>query len=179
MSLPSIRYKQAVALQSGDGPVILLDVSSSMDNPAGGRRRIDRLAEVLRQVLPHAPNARLLAFSDRVEVIEDPEHLPEPNGGTRLDAALMHAATLRPKRLVVISDGEPSDAPAALRAAHALTCTIDAFHVGDEDNRAAFAFMRALTKCGRGLGRAAVADLTDPTRLVHELRQALLLAGPR
>jgi hypothetical protein len=150
-----------------------------MDTPSGGRRRIDRLAGVMRQVLPHAPNARLLAFSDRIEVVEDPEHLPEPNGGTHLHAALMHAATMRPKRLVVISDGEPSDAPAALRAARALTCTIDAFFVGNEDDREAVAFMRALAKCGRGLGRAAVADLTDPARLTNELRRVLLLAGPR
>lgn len=145
--------------------------------PVGERRRIDLLADILRQVLPGTPDARLIAFNDTVSPVASVDRLPEPNGGTDLHRAFEHIAPWRPRRVILISDGEPNDRAAALRAARMLGCPIDAFHAGPEDDRAAIAFLKNLCLCGHGVGRATVADLRNPAKLAGELR--LLLAGPR
>jgi hypothetical protein len=86
-----------------------------------------------------------------------------PSGGTALHVALSDIAPLRPKTVVVISDGEPDHAPAALDAARRLCCRIGTYFCGDERNHAAVAFLRALSWASAdGFGRAAVADLRDP-----------------
>jgi hypothetical protein len=157
--------------------VVLLDTSTSMAEPIGSRRRIDVLADILHQVLPATLGVRLFAFSSAVREIERHAPLPEPEGGTALHLALAHAASLAPARVVVISDGEPDDADAALAAARELGCEIITYFAGDERNHAAVAVLRALAWCSAdGLGHAAVADLRAPDRLAGELR--LLLTGP-
>jgi hypothetical protein len=149
-----------------------------MDRPVtGGKRRIDVLADILRVVLPVEPEARLIAFSDTVVEIATPSELPQPNGSTALHAALQYAAPLNPRRLIIISDGEPDDRGAALRAARAFHCRIDSFHAGDEDDRGAISFLRNLSLMGAPGGRASVTDLRHPDRLAGALR--LLLAAPR
>jgi hypothetical protein len=170
-------HAQAVRATHDAFPIILIDCSGSMDLPVGGRRRIDILADILRQVLPTTPGARLVAFNNTVSPIASADQLPEPDGGTDLRRALEQIAPWRPRRVIVVSDGEPDDRVAALRAARALYCPIDAFHAGPEDDRAAIAFLRNLCLCGRGVGRATVADLCNPGKLAGELR--LLLTGPR
>jgi hypothetical protein len=162
--------------------VILLDTSTSMAEPIGSRRRIDVLADILCQALPSTPGVRLFGFSSAVTELEGATsehgvHLPEPAGGTALHFAIRHVAPLRPSRLIVISDGEPDDADAALSAARELDCEIITYFAGDERHHAAVGFLRALAWCSAdGLGRAAVTDLRDPRRLAGELQ--LLLTGP-
>jgi hypothetical protein len=158
--------------------LILLDTSGSMSEPVGSRRRIDVLADILRQVLPATPGARLIAFSSIPHEIESGAPLPEPGGGTDLAAALNYAGRFHPNRVVVISDGEPTDADAALAAARALGCPIGTYYAGDEKNHAATSFLRMLAwSSPDGLGDTRVADLADPKKLAADLR-LLLLTGP-
>lgn len=158
--------------------VILLDVSGSMAEPVGQRRRIDVLADILGQVRPSAPpDTRVIAFASVVREVAPGDPLPEPGGGTDLRAALEYVARFRPARLIVITDGEPYDMDAALGAARALNCHIIAYYAGDERNHDAIAFITALAwSSGDGVGHSAVADLHDADALTHELK--LLLAGP-
>jgi hypothetical protein len=154
---------------------VLVDVSGSMSEPVGRQRRIDVLADILRDVF--AAGARLFAFAGTVHEIEPSGTLPEPGGGTALDQALDHVALLAPKRVIVISDGEPDDRGAALVAARRLHCEIVTYYAGDERDHAAIAFLRALAWCSAdGLGHAVVSDLRDPPKLVAELK--LRLTGP-
>jgi hypothetical protein len=158
--------------------ILLLDTSSSMAEPVGSRRRIDVLGDILRQIVPTAPGARLIAFSSTVREIEPGAPLPEPGGSTDLAAALTYIGSLQPQRIVVISDGEPNEPDAALAAARALGCAIATYYAGGERNHAAVAFLRALAWCsGDGLGDTRIADLRDPQKLAGEL-QRLLLTGP-
>jgi hypothetical protein len=91
--------------------------------------------------------------------------------------ALDYVLRLSPRRVIVISDGEPADAHATLASARALNCIISTFYCGDEDNRRAIAFLKQLALCSRGgVGRPVIADLRKPEKLIGELR--LLLSGP-
>lgn len=142
---------------------------------AGGRRRIDILSDILKNVL--LPGMRPFAFSDSVTTLEPGQKLPEPCGGTDLQMALDFVRTLSPHHVIVISDGEPNDKPAALTSARTLNCVISTFYCGDESNRAAIAFLKQLALCSRGgVGRPVIADLRKPEKLTADLR--LLLAGP-
>ena len=162
--------------QSGMTTVILLDTSSSMAMPVmGGQRRIDLLDNILKNVV--TPSVHLLAFSNYVTALEPGQQLPEPSGGTDMHLALDYAARLSPRRVIVISDGEPADAKATIASARALNCIISTFHCGDETNRSAIAFLKQLALCSRGgVGRPLLADLRKPEKLTSELR--LLLTGP-
>jgi hypothetical protein len=158
--------------------ILLLDTSSSMTTAIGSRRRIDVLADVLSSVLSTNPSVRLFSFNSTItELIEPATNLPEPGGSTALHRAIDYVASLQPALLIVISDGEPDDARAALAAAGNLNCVIETFYCGDETNRAAIGFLRDLALCSRGgVGRLKIADLTKPKLLADDIR--LLLAGP-
>ncbi len=152
----------------------LVDTSGSMIELSGARRRIDIVRDVLENVLREAP-ARVFAFDNYTRELDGPSALPEPSGGTVLDRALEQIAAVRPEPLIVISDGEPFNAEAALAAARTLSTHITTIFVGDERNHAAIAFLRALAWCSSdGLGQAVVSDLRKPHQLTATLHSALL-----
>ena len=165
----------------GDGTVILLDTSSSMALPVGNRRRADVLADILK-ALPAGAAIRRVSFNSIVTEVAGKEAWPEPGGGTALASALTFAAGLRPARVIVISDGEPDNAEAALAVARDLGaggCHIETYFCGDERAHEATAFLRALAWCSHdGFGRTAVADLSRPELLEGELRLALRYEPP-
>jgi hypothetical protein len=164
-----------LGLEPSASIVILLDVSSSMAELIGSRRRIDVLGDILKQVLPAAAGARLVAFNSTVFEVQSDAPLPQPAGSTELHSALQHVAPWKPCRVVVISDGEPSQPEAALAAARALGCEIVTYFAGDESNHAATAFLRALSWCSAdGIGHTGVVDLRKPERLTAELKLQLV-----
>jgi hypothetical protein len=167
-----------------DRTVILIDVSSSMETLVGAMRRIDALATVLAATVQGTPGVRIFAFNNGIIELDNAvsEHginLPEPSGSTALAEAIEEIAQLRPRQLLIITDGEPDDERAALTQAKLLNCVIHVRFVGDERNRAAIAFCRNLALCSvGGVGRAMVSDLRQPAQLTSDIRR-LLLTGPR
>lgn len=164
---------------------LLLDVSGSMAYPVGNRQRIEVAADVLRLSLNRTPGARVVLFNTYAyELVGlDPSarslKLPEAEGGTALHLGLDLIGTMTPKpmRIVLISDGLPDDAEAALRSARALApCEISAFHVGDDGDRIAAGFLKELALAGGLPGKSGVRSLTDPATLADEIGG--LLAGP-
>jgi Mg-chelatase subunit ChlD len=132
---------------AGSDIVVVADVSSSMAEPAGDRRKID----VLRDALATVPqDCRMVAFSSVAQDIRDAAGLPAPAGGTALDRALDHAGKYRPRRTIVISDGEPDNEAAALAAAGRLSGVIDVIYCGRDGNARALDFMRRLARAGGG-----------------------------
>ncbi len=156
----------------GAAVVILCDVSSSM---AG--ERIKRLKEALRSLWATMPRCRLLAFSFRVWPIESPERMPEPSGNTALHLALEEARLLRPAKTIVISDGHPDDAEAAINVAGKIPGVIDICFVGSDGDRQAIRFMNRLARIGGG--RVVVRDLEKTKELLGPVIQDMLaLPGP-
>jgi hypothetical protein len=143
--------------RGGSDAVILADVSSSMDELAGARRKAEILQEAIDGILPTLPAVRLVAFGSVVTDIPEGRPLPRPSGGTALARALDHIAPLRPARTLVVSDGRPDNADEALAAADRLSGTIDVIYVGPDDDAEALAFMGRLARAGAG--RVVVHDL--------------------
>lgn len=164
---------------AGSATVILADCSASMLESAGSRAKIQLLQDALDQVRPDMPDAALIAFSSMPVLIDSGWHLPRPDGGTDLAEALNRAARERPARTLVISDGQPDDARAALAAADRLSGRIDVIYVGPDGDDRAIAFMRDLARTGGG--RCVVNDLTRSLQppLQTAVRDVLALPAPR
>jgi hypothetical protein len=164
---------------AGAAVVILCDVSSSMDERAGSRRKIDLLREALDSVWSELPDARLVAFASTPTDLAGPSDLPAPAGGTALHLGLDAAARHRPGRTVVISDGQPDSETAALDAAGRLPGQIDVIYCGPDSDTGAIDFMTRLARLGGG--RVVVRDVVRMGRpaLGPAVRSVLGLPGPR
>jgi hypothetical protein len=164
---------------------LLVDTSGSMAFPQSGRQRIDIAADVVRLTLNKVQHARIVLFNSfPVELTGlDPTvrslKLPPAEGSTAMHLALdlVGGMTPRPSKIVMISDGEPDSAEAALTSARALApCEIDAFHIGYDNDTAAIEFLRSLSQAGGLPGVSGVRSLEDPAALADEI--TLLLQGP-
>jgi hypothetical protein len=162
-----------VSRYRGAGEIIMADVSSSMADKAGDRRKIQILQEALDWLRP-AASCRIIAFASTPRVIEPGQPLPAPYGGTALHLALRYAAQSRPQHTIVISDGMPDDERAALAAAAEITGWIDVIYCGPDDDDRAIDFMGRMARAGRG--SSVTVDLRrEAARLAPALRQ---LAAP-
>lgn len=127
--------------------VILADISASMYAPAwGGQRKIDVLREAVAGAMRQAA-ARLFVFSADVREVCD---VPEPEHNTNLVAALRAARQLDPGVTLVISDGQPDNAAAAIEEARQFRGAIDVLYIGPESDRAAIEFMKRLAAAAGG-----------------------------
>ena len=170
-TLPATTGKVAVQQERLDRRVgqmvILADISASMSGPAsGGLRKID----VLRQAVVGATqqvHARLFVFSKGAREVSA---IPEPEDNTNLAAALDAVRQLDPGVTLVISDGQPDHAEAALRAARQFRGAIDVLYVGPESDTAAIQFMRQLARLGGGDVRMHdVAKLGNAQQLLRHI----------
>lgn len=153
--------------------VILADTSASMAEPAGGRRKID----VLQDAMAAAPStSAVVAFGAVVMPITPRCHLPQPSGGTPLHLALDYCASLDATDVLVISDGHPDNAAAALAAADRMRARIDVVYCGPENDHVGMEFMRRLA---RGGGAAHHHSMAQPQQLISAVRGLLLIEGPR
>jgi Mg-chelatase subunit ChlD len=142
-------------LTGGQGVVVLIDTSGSMEyaagNPAPGqplKSRYDAMCEAVKPYRGQA-NVCIIAFSSSVTEIREGARIPPPCGGTDLHLAIRLAATKKPARTVLISDGEPESQAAALHEARSLPGVLETIFVGDHNDRAAKTFMTEIaTKCG-------------------------------
>jgi hypothetical protein len=151
---------------------VLADVSGSMNESAGSLSKIEVLKNALFNSGIDWQITKLVAFSHAVADCPTPLDLPAPHGSTALHRALAHIAPKQPAYTLVISDGRPDDAAAALAAVDALTGVVDVLYVGPDDDRTALAFMQQLAR--RTGGKVVVNDLRrEPARLTTHLRGLL------
>lgn len=149
-SLPTTTGKVAVQQERIDrrrGAVVLLaDISGSMSESAGERRKIDLLRDAIAASTQSAP-ARLFVFSSGVREVQS---IPEPEGSTNLAGALRTVQQVDPGVTLVISDGHPDNDGAALEVARTYRGAIDVLYIGPAGDSAAIEFMRALAKAAGG-----------------------------
>jgi len=142
---------------TGDHRYILADISGSMDENAGAETKF----VILRRALQHPTidwnSHRLVAFHSFPEEIASPAQLPSPTGGTALHLALDYIAAHNPAYTLVISDGHPDNAVAALKAADKVSGRIDVLYIGPDGDLDAIRFMYQLA--GRAGGTVTVRDI--------------------
>jgi hypothetical protein len=184
-TLPAETGKTAAYKRRFDGAteavVILADVSGSMDESAGGKRKIDHLREALEAVCPPLASRDwpvMLAFNSAVRALTSPVEIGSPSGGTALHLAIDEAAKRAPQKTIVISDGQPDDEQAALDAAERLTGLIDVIYCGPEGG-AGLAFLRRLARStGGSVVTCDLKQIGQAQRLVGHV-QRLALPAPR
>lgn len=110
--------------------LFLLDVSGSMGDKVDKRRKIEHL----RDVMSRYKDANKVCFSSGVHTGQD---IPEPDGGTNLAMALAHVRKIeqKPKRIVLVSDGEPNSETEALREATQLAIPVDIIFIGEKGGK--------------------------------------------
>ena len=119
--------------------LFLIDTSGSMDDRVKKVRKI----EAVREVMAMIPNANKICFSSNVHITDS---IPEPNGGTNMARAFEYVATMKgsnPKKIVIVSDGEPDNKALAFNSALKLHIPVDVIYIGAEGDRGE-AFMKEL-----------------------------------
>lgn len=138
------RHQQRQSANSTIESIVLADVSSSMNEMAGNESKIEILKKALSDAKIDWTTQKLIAFSSFPQPVGQPCDLPMPNGGTALHKAIEYIYDYKPKRTLVISDGQPDSEQLALSAADLLTGKIDILYVGPDNDHQALAFMYKL-----------------------------------
>lgn len=148
--------------------VFLLDVSYSMDSHVGDKRKIDHLRDAVGSYLSEVP---IISFSTRTFVDE----IPEPNGSTEMASAFERCREMfKPSRILVVSDGEPTDGEAkVLETAVSMHVPVDTLYIGQKGDRGE-EFLKKLSELTGGKQVTAetvnngdfVRQLTDGIRLL-------------
>jgi hypothetical protein len=151
-------YRERLNPKSSGNTVILLDISGSMSEVVGSKRKIDILRQAVnRQLLI---NEVVLVFSSGCDRVTSFQLIPEPFGGTAMHLALQKAASYAPSHTLVVSDGQPDCQNQALLAAEKLSGVISTLYIGDDGDVDAISFMSKLARIG--CGRAEVCDIRNP-----------------
>lgn len=155
--------------------IILVDVSGSMgtNDSRGGQTRYDVACQELVRLQEQMPGKlAVVAFSDVAQFC--PSGIPPFWGsGTNLAGALEFVQPADGTvRFIVVSDGYPDEAQAALSIAAGFQSQIDCVYVGPERDRSGAEFLQRLARAGRG---HYVVD-TQVDQLAEKV-ETLLLAG--
>ena len=112
----------------------------------------------------------------------DCDLIPEPMGGTDLTKCLEKALTLKPKALLVVSDGEPNNRDTALEAARMIVAQlkirINVIYIGPDDTSAKD-FMKELAKIGHGRYKEFDIAVNNPLLLGQKVKGMLALPAPK
>lgn len=131
---------------AADTECLLLDVSGSMRDVCDNRSTKEN---ELWKLAAQFPGVRRFAFASSCEEIPESQ-IRHAGGGTNMAAAFMDLKAKGIQHAVMITDGMPDNAAAALAAAKGLQ--VDVFYVGPDP---APQFLRDLaTACGGSYGQA-------------------------
>jgi predicted metal-dependent peptidase len=150
--LATIREEKALA-KAAEGIILLLDVSGSMSEHVGEKRKIDHLREAVQDYV----SLRKVSFSYGVTE----GSIPNPSGSTNLAGAFEYLLASRPKEIILISDGLPDSQESALAAAKSLACPVNVIYIGPGGDEGEAFMKRLAAETG---GKQATAD----TRLYRQ-----------
>ena len=128
--------------------LFLLDISGSMGERSGEKRKIDHL----RSVMTPYTDAKMVCFSSNISKVSDAKFIPDPDGGTNLAKAFKYIKTdviEKPERVVLVSDGQPDSEKDALEQAKILSLPIDIIFIGEKESKG-YDFMQRLASATGG-----------------------------
>lgn len=128
-------------------PVLLLDISGSMNECIGKKRKIDMLREAVMQ----NTGVRQFVFSDDIHEVG---YVPETaEGGTDLSRSFGYLKTEniinKNTRLVLVSDGLPDDSDDAIQTALQLEIPVNVLYIGPGNDKGE-RFMKNLATITKG-----------------------------
>ncbi len=123
-------------------PVLLLDVSGSMQQSVGNRRKIDILRDAVERV---GIGMDIYCFSDRMTKTK---YIPEPQSSTNLIGAFLELKG-QSMQLLLISDGIADDPEDAIAAGILLGCPVNVLYIGSVGDQGE-SFMRKLAESTGG-----------------------------
>jgi hypothetical protein len=166
-------------VRATEARVVVCDCSDSMLSTIGslGLRKHEQLRIALEDALIGDPLLQIIAFSTFPKRIATVAELPPPSGSTNLHGALQMAAELKPRRTIIISDGEPNSETLATEVARDhLTGSIDTIYCGPEGHPGCD-YLHSLARLagGRGVVWEGREQLTAIVR--HLLQAPVAQAG--
>lgn len=116
--------------------LFLLDVSGSMNERIGEKRKINHLCDVM----ANYQDAKILCFSSGIGKAPSMQSIPDPDGSTNLGKAFKYindntVEIEKPERIVLVSDGEPDNERDALEQAKNLSLPIDIIFIGEKESK--------------------------------------------
>jgi hypothetical protein len=138
--------------KSKEKPVVCLicDCSGSMAEMAKTAPKIEVLAKSvsnLQTSLASTYRIRIIMFNHDAVFVD--RISPYASGGTALHLALRLAKSVKPDKIIVLSDGLPDYEEKALNEAMGLKCPISCIYIGPEGG-SGFAFLQKLASCNSG-----------------------------
>ena len=162
-----IQKKEAKDVQSRP-TVLVCDCSGSMSDMAKTATKIAILAKTVNTLQTQFSNIKIIRFSSSAQLVS--ELHPSASGGTALHKALDLAVSLRPAKVIVLSDGIPDNEDAALRSASKLSCPISCIYIGPEGGFG-WEFLKRLAT-GKG-GQFSDVNLSQESQLESKIRKML------
>lgn len=191
--LPAAPANALVHAEPQERLMLLVDHSGSMATEFGRKTRQEAAADAIQVIVSRSVPAvtwlGLTQFDDSAaKLVECTQNFSAivaagarifPSGGTRYAPAIRACFEDKLGRIILVSDGEPSDPAAAIEAAHAaraLGVKIDTIGVAETPGR----ILREISEITGGIYSVAkdIQTLTD-TFAKLETRARLQLTGPR
>jgi len=145
--------KEIATHHKGKPLAVLADVSDSMsDRAPSGLSKFMELRAALISSLARREDYSLVAFAGDVEMVESPAKLYNTGGSTRLANALRCVAKQGAERLLIVTDGHPTDSPpdSCLAVLDELFpwVRVDVLFIGPPDDSSATALLRRVARNG-------------------------------
>jgi hypothetical protein len=152
--------------------VILADYSTSMSTHVGKYEKLASLKIAVRNLFKRMPTNRFIIFGYAAYLtdITSINRATEPS--TNLAAGLELACQFKPKRTIVITDGQCNDEKLALEQAEKLTGVIDVIFCGNPSDLKAIEFLKKLARLSGG--REITVDMTKDLAIDKGFEQLLL-----
>ena len=151
--------------------ILLGDKSGSMGGP-----KINTLKDAIHHIMPNRPGMRAFLFGTTVRevTIEDVQAV-RSGGSTHMYEALQAAWACEPSKIVLATDGEPTDADKStiLREAESVGVPICTLGIGQGDYDFDEDFLRRLAEVTGGTYDRVGDDLTQLTQLEHKIELLL------
>ena len=146
----SLRERVTSLATRGEDNILLLDISGSMGEDINSEEtKIDALWSIVQRLRSQGLSFKTAVFSSYPEW-SDAITKPHPSGGTALAEALEFVATVHPRQVTIVTDGQPNDAQAALEEASKLRCKINVLFIGSAREAYAQEFCRQLALANNG-----------------------------
>ena len=173
----SLRDRVNSLATRGEDNILLLDISGSMGEEINREEtKIDALWSIVQRLRSQGLAFKTAVFSGYPEW-SDAIVKPIPSGGTALAEALEFVASVHPRQITIVTDGQPNDPQSALEEAAKLQCKINVLFIGSSNEHFAQEFCRQLAEANNGTYSATELATEQLQLSASQTARLMLTAG--